>query len=129
MSSTLADAELDEPRFGGHDPSNRLRSGCKVRAVLRSIAYRPETLTCASLIGDTMKAFTLSLLLAGAVASVFAMPPAGAPAGTTGMCNDGSFWSNAEKRGACRGHKGVKDWYESEAPMTAPAPRDRKSVV
>lgn len=64
-----------------------------------------------------MKAFALSVLLVGTIAatSAFAMPPAGAPAGTTGLCKDGSYWSNAEKKGACHGHKGVKDWYVGDA--------------
>jgi len=40
-----------------------------------------------------------------------AQTPTGAPAGSTGMCRDGSYWSGAVKKGACRGHKGVQDWY------------------
>ncbi|GAC1667015.1 MAG: hypothetical protein NVS9B2_07920 [Steroidobacteraceae bacterium] len=44
-----------------------------------------------------------------------AQTPAGAPAGSTGMCRDGSYWSGATKQGACRGHKGVQDWYATGA--------------
>ncbi len=64
-----------------------------------------------------MKAFALSILLVGSIAAtaVFAAPPATAPSGTMGMCKDGTYSSSAEKKGACRGHKGVKDWYGDEA--------------
>ena len=53
-----------------------------------------------------------------------AQTPASAPPGSTGLCKDGSYWSGATKKGACTGHKGVKDWYAaagSAAANTAPA--------
>jgi hypothetical protein len=53
----------------------------------------------------------------GLSAAAFAQEqaPASAPAGTTGMCKDGSFYAGASKKGACAGHKGVKAWYGASA--------------
>lgn len=64
-----------------------------------------------------MNTFALSFVLVGSIAAtaVFAAAPSGAPAGSMGMCNDGTYSTSAEKKGACRGHKGVKDWYETAA--------------
>ena len=59
----------------------------------------------------------------------FAQAPAAAPAGSTGMCKDGSYTNHDTKKGACSGHKGVKEWYATAAapatpaaPAAAPAP-------
>ena len=69
-----------------------------------------------------VKAMTLGagLLLASTIG--FAAAPADAPAGTTGLCNDGTYYSGATKKGACKGHKGVKDWYGAPAAAAAAAP-------
>ncbi len=60
---------------------------------------------------------TVGVLMAGAA---FAQIPAGAPANSTGQCKDGSYYSGANKQGACQGHKGVKQWWGPAATASAP---------
>ena len=71
-----------------------------------------------------MKLHSLSatLLLSIFASAAFAQAPATAPAGTTGMCKDGSFSNAASKAGACSGHKGIKTWYVAE-----PTKADKKA--
>ena len=47
--------------------------------------------------------------------SCMAQAPAGAPAGATALCNDGTYFKGAAKSGACSGHKGIKAWYGAAA--------------
>ena len=60
------------------------------------------------------------LVCALAGAPAFAQQ-ASAPAGSTGQCNDGTYTDHNGKRGACAGHKGVKEWYTAAAAPAAGA--------
>ena len=69
---------------------------------------------------NSTNVLTTALVLSFATLTSFAQAPAGAPAGSTGMCKDGTYTTNETKKGACSGHKGVKDWYGDKA-AAAPA--------
>lgn len=69
---------------------------------------------------NSTNVLTTALVLSFATLTSFAQAPAGAPAGSTGLCKDGTYTTNETKKGACSGHKGVKDWYGDKA-AAAPA--------
>jgi hypothetical protein len=66
----------------------------------------------------------------GSFASVtHAQAPAGAPAGSTVQCNDGSFASPPKKSGACRGHQGIKVWFGPTDATSAAKPAAAASAA
>jgi nucleoid-associated protein YgaU len=67
-----------------------------------------------------VKAIAAGLLLLSTTG--YAAAPATAPAGTTGLCNDDTYYSGPTKKGACKGHKGVKEWYGTTAAAPAGTP-------
>ncbi|MEP6485434.1 MAG: DUF3761 domain-containing protein [Rudaea sp.] len=65
--------------------------------------------------------FLASVLGIGLLAST-GVYAADAPAGATALCKDGTYYSNATHKGACKGHQGVKTWLDKSSDA-APAPK------
>lgn len=57
-----------------------------------------------------------------AAAPAAATPVPTADGTATGLCKDGTPYTGASKRGACRGHKGIKEWYaDKQSPAASEA--------
>jgi hypothetical protein len=63
---------------------------------------------------------SLSLILLAAVGFNALRCGAQAPAGSTGICKDGTYTTAAKKRGSCNDHGGVKAWFGTPIPQAAP---------
>lgn len=73
-----------------------------------------------------IKTLTLPLAFVASLA-VSSVGFAQAPAGSTAECKDGTYTSVETKRGACAGHKGVKEWYGAKSEAKS-AKSDAKSA-
>lgn len=65
--------------------------------------------------------FRLVALTTVLVAAPIAFAQSAPPAGSTGICKDGTYTTSATKSGACRGHQGIKEWLAPATPSTPAA--------
>jgi len=77
--------------------------------------------------------FVASVALMAGLA-VWSSSFAQAPANSTGECKDGTYTQAESKRGACRGHGGIKQWYaeaksESKSEKSSKAKEKKESAT
>lgn len=66
-----------------------------------------------------MKALYATIAVVGALFSAGAF--AQAPAGAIAQCKDGTYFSGTSHKGACKGHKGVKEWLDKTSSSSSAA--------
>lgn len=71
----------------------------------------------------------VSMLSLIGLSAAHAETPAAAAASVTASCNDGTSFTGTTKKGACSGHKGVKDWTSAPSAPVAAAPAAKPAPV
>jgi hypothetical protein len=90
----------------------------KKSTAAKSEAAPAATTTAAAT--SSKKKTTSKKTAAATAAPVTATPTA--PSGATAQCKDGTYYSGASHKGACKGHQGVKEWLDGGAATTAAKP-------
>ncbi|PNS08551.1 DUF3761 domain-containing protein [Solilutibacter silvestris] len=128
MAQTAAPAgSTGQCKDGSYTSASFKMGACRGHKGVQSWFSTTDSKPAKSSGSTSTKATTASTSTAKPAASAPAAAAATAPvAGASGMCKDGTSTNAASKSGACRGHKGVKEWYGATtapaAKSAAPAP-------